>query len=329
MQAVGSSETVRFFNASRVLTVAEEAAFMAGGGLPAGVGVDASSVAAEYQSPVALEPTRTSSVVRAAAGEYHFAIVGTVAGAWNVRGLPLDAGGVPLGLTPWRQITFGDEAPEGTVAGLVAGVLEDGQFDATPAQALKWLNTRHRQMCARARCYRQMLSLGATVEGQLGYPVPPRVVEVLQVTVGGMVYGAARHTDFAEGERGWIWLGGGEGGIAGREDAASGQQMLRLYPAPLAGRAPEPGEDVELYAAVQPPALVVGSDATLVVPDDYLDALVSGAIATGMLRVEARQDLAAPHEQIFTTGCEELLRATNRRYRGAGPARIRLLGVNA
>lgn len=215
------------------------------------------------------------------------------------------------------------------VADLVAAVKEDGQFDADEPQVLRWLSVRHRQMCARSRCYRKTLDLGVITAGQAAYAVPPEVVEVLQVTVGGLVYGNARHSDYAQGARGFIWLGG-EGGIAGREDTAEGVQQLEIFPAPAAGSEPTPGTaHISAYAAVQPPNLVVGTDATVKIPDDYQDALVSGAIATGLLRVESRQDLAAPHEQIFSTGCSELLRATNRRFRGAGPARVRILGVNA
>lgn len=216
-----------------------------------------------------------------------------------------------------------------TVLELVEAVLEDGQFDATQAQVLRWLNTRHKQIVVRARSFRKQLSLGKTVAGQASYVLPAGIVEILQVTVGGYVYGQARHNDFAEGELGYIWLGGGMGGIAGRDDTAAGEPQLRIFPAPKAGLSPEPGGDISVYAAVEPPQLVVGEDASIKIPDEYTDALVSGAIATGMLRVESRPDLAAQHEAIFEKGCGELLRVVNRRFRGTGPARIRVMGVNA
>lgn len=324
--AVGASETLRFSVTNRDLTAAELAAYVAGHGLPAGVGEDASTLKLEYQGPLDAAPTLSTAVVRDAVGEYHSLLVGTVEGVWRWRGLAFGPLGESVAVTPWYTVSFGESA-ESTVAQLVASVLEDGQFDATEAQALRWLNTRHRQLCARTRCYRQTLTFGPTVAGQLGYPVPPGVVEILQVTVGGLVYGATRHSDFAQGERGFIWLGG-EGGVAGREDSGSGQQLIRIFPAAKVGAAPEPGEAISVYAATQPPPLVVGDDSTIKVPDDYFDALVSGAIATGMLRVESNPALAAPHEQIFTTAVGELLRATNRKYRGSGPARVRLLGVN-
>lgn len=215
-----------------------------------------------------------------------------------------------------------------TVAELVQQVLEDGQFDATSAQALRWLNVRHKQMCARARNYRKALNLGPTVAGQDVYSIPAAVVEILQVTVGSYVYGAARHTDFAEGATGYLWLGG-IGGIAGRDDTASGEPVLKLFPIPTSGAVPEAGAALTVLAAVTPPELAEGDDTTLKIPAEYTDALVAGAIATGLRRMEHRADLATTHEQIFTEGCTELLRATNRRFRGSGPALIRVQGLNA
>lgn len=215
-----------------------------------------------------------------------------------------------------------------TVAQLVEQVLTEGQFDATNPQVLRWLSVRQRQMCRRSKCYRKTLSIGPTVNGQASYTLPAEVVEILQVTVGGIVYGHMRHTDPPEGAKGWIWLGG-EGGVAGREDDASGAQQLRIYPAPATGSSPEPGQTLELWAVVRPPDLVEGTESTLVIPGEYMDALVSGAIATGLLRTENRPDLASTFEQVFDTGCSELLQQSNRRFRGTGPAQIRVAGINA
>lgn len=211
------------------------------------------------------------------------------------------------------------------VAELLAGVQEDANMDVKEAQALRWLTGRQRQMCAVAGCYRKTLDLGPVVAGQSTYALDPGIVEILQVTVGELVYGDARHADYAMGERGWLWLTG-EGGIAGREDSAAGAQELRLFPVPSEGSEPTPGEaHLSLYCKVEAPAIVVGDDSTVVIPSDYYDALVSGAIATGMLRDETLAGLAQPHEQIFQAEVHRLLIATNRKFRGAGPARVRLL----
>jgi hypothetical protein len=215
-----------------------------------------------------------------------------------------------------------------TVAQLVAQVLEEGQFDATNAQALRWLTVRQRQLCRRSKWYRKTLSIGPTVDGQASYALPAEVVEILMVEVDGYVYGHMRHQDPSEAAKGWIWLGG-SGGIAGRQDSSAGEQQLWIFPTPYAGGSLEPGKAVSVYAVVRPPDLVEGDDTTLVIPGEYMDALVEGAIATAMLRTEDRPDLAAGHEQIFTTACGELSQQSNRRYRGVGPAQIRVVGVNA
>lgn len=65
------------------------------------------------------------------------------------------------------------------------------------------------------------------------------------------------------------------------------------------------------------------------VPEDALDALVEGAIATGLRRVEGRPDLAAAYDAVFDAKCVELAREVNARFRNAGPAQIRVRGWNA
>lgn len=222
--------------------------------------------------------------------------------------------------------------PALTPGGLAEAVVEDGTFDASQEQALRWLNERQRLMVARARNFRKTLSIpGGVVYGQSSYLLPPGILEILQITVGGIVYGNARHNDYAEGERGWVWLGG-EGGIAGRDDDSAGAQYVRLFPVPAQGSTglqPEEGAAISLYVAAQAPTLTIDNEGTVVVPDEYLSGLISGAIATGLLRVENRPDLAKPHEELFDAACQELLRATNRRFRGTGPAQVRVKGINA
>jgi len=216
-----------------------------------------------------------------------------------------------------------------TVAQLVAQVLEEGQFDATNAQALRWLTVRQRQMCRRSKSYRKTLSLGPTAQGVATYALPDEVVEILMVEVGGYVYGHLRHQDPPEGAFGWVWIGG-TGGLAGRQDSSAGVQQLWLYPTPDAGGAtPPPGATISVWAVCRPPDLSETSPEGLVIPGEYMDALVSGAIATALLRTEDRPDLASNHETIFLNACTELLQQSNRRYRGVGPAQIRVVGVNA
>lgn len=215
----------------------------------------------------------------------------------------------------------------GRVADLIAGVKEDSNLDVSEPQVLRWLQGRYDQLCERAEFYRKTFDLGAVQPETQEYAVPAGVVEILEVRVGDLVYGDARHGDFARGERAWLWLTG-EGGIAGREDTEAGVQMLRLFPVPAAASEPN-APHLFLYAIADPPTLSTTDDSTLVTPRAYDDALVSGAVATGLLRDESLAGMAAPHEQIFSTACGELLRATRRRFRGDGPVMARVVGYNA
>lgn len=72
---------------------------------------------------------------------------------------------------------------------------------------------------------------------------------------------------------------------------------------------------------------IVGSSG-LKTPPEFNDALIAGAIATGLTRLESRPDLAVPHENDFAAACSELETQVNRQYRGSGAATIRIRGVN-
>lgn len=209
-----------------------------------------------------------------------------------------------------------------TVAGLVTQVIEEGDFDATEAQVLVWLTRRQRTMVADSRCYRKTTNIGPTVANQSTYSVPADVVEILELLVGGVPYGSATHLDLAQGPRGYVVLDG-DGGVAARTDSAAGVEQVALYPTPTTA-----GLAVTIYAVYRAPDLVSGSDATLVIPGEFSDALVAGAIATGLRRTEARADLAQPHEEEFMAGVEKLRRRVNRKHRKTGPARVRVAWGN-
>lgn len=210
-----------------------------------------------------------------------------------------------------------------TVQQLVDDVRVEGAFDVTPEQALRWLTRRHRKMVARARCYRKTVSIGPTVADQRDYALPEGVVQLFELTVDGVTYGNGRHADLAQGAQGYLLLSDSGGVVVAEEDEA-GASEVALYPTPTTA-----GSEVLVRATFLPPDLDVADDSTLKIPGDFTDALVAGAIATGLRRVEHRSDLAQPHEQEFADACEELRRQVNRRYRGPGPAQIRVVGYNA
>lgn len=209
----------------------------------------------------------------------------------------------------------------GEVQQLVDDVLLEGVFDATSAQALRWLTRRHRKMVARSRCYRYEASLGGTVAAQGEYALPAGLVEVDEVTVGGDAYGKANHVDAGRIAAGRMFILGSGGLFSGGEDTVGGQTVT-LSPVPTDNDLP-----IVLRGSFLPPDLQTADDSTLKIPADFTDALVSGAIATGLSRTENRPDLAQYHEQTFADACEELRRQVNRRYRGSGPATIRVQGL--
>lgn len=221
-----------------------------------------------------------------------------------------------------------------TVAELVTEVKSQGNFDCTNAEALKWLTRAHRKMCERSRCYRKALTQ-KTVAEQVSYPIPAEVTQVKEVLVESATtghpmvpYGTGRHTDIAQGALHYLWLTGlflaVGGGIAGGDWNEAGESQLFLYPTPT-----ESGLTIKVLAVCIPPDLKEGEDSLIKVPATYLDALVSGAIATGLLRLEGRADLAGTHQQIFDAACSELLTEINRKHRGPGPAEIRVVGYQA
>lgn len=210
-----------------------------------------------------------------------------------------------------------------SVQQLVDDVVQEGQFDVSAAQALRWLSRRHRFMVAESRCFRKTVEVGPTVAGQRDYELPSDLVEIMEVLVSGTTYGKARHVDLPLGEAGYLILDG-DGGIVAPEETSDGAAEIALYPTPGSD-----GDSITVRGAFLPPDLDTADDSTLKLPGDFSDALVAGAIATGLKRIEHRQDLAAGHEAEFREGVERLRVQTRRKYRGPGPATIRVRGINA
>jgi hypothetical protein len=100
----GSRPTLRFAFPARELTEQELARFLAGEGLPNGVGVDPNIVFLEYQQPNDSKGKRKEGeeVVRDGSGEYHVVMpVGMdAAGVWQWRGRGEDEDGSPFACTP-------------------------------------------------------------------------------------------------------------------------------------------------------------------------------------------------------------------------------------
>lgn len=209
-----------------------------------------------------------------------------------------------------------------TIDGLVAEIRT--VVDVTAVEALSALNRRHRTMVSRARSYRKVVELGPTVAGTGFYAAPAGLVEFLPggLRVGGIPYSKARRDDvYAQAQGTLSWTG--PGGLVVVDADDTGVQGLSFVP--------EPTEDdlsIEAFVALLPADVVSGNPATaLRVDADMYDALVDAASATFLWR-QGEGDYATA-EQRFDAACEELRRRVNHRFRGPGPAQIRLQGINA
>lgn len=205
------------------------------------------------------------------------------------------------------------------VTQLVSDILDEGGFEASQAQALRWLDRRYKSMVARAESYRKV-STFATVADQQDYAVPAGLVRAIRIDLDGVDYGRLSPADIARGIRGYLLLGGDGIAFASAADA-SGAELVRLYPTPT-----EAGSTVTVFGAFMPPDLELGG--SLLVDADMMEPLIAGAIATGLKR-EGRYDSAAAPEQEFMNGCEEWRVRTADRLRTKGPAQIRVVGINA
>lgn len=208
------------------------------------------------------------------------------------------------------------------MAAMIAAVTVEGNFDATEPQVLRWLSDAHMLMVMRSTCLRKRVPIATTVAGMAAYPLPEEVQEILEVTVGGIPYGTGKHSDIAANAGGYLWLSGPSGsGVTAADSSAGGQDELSLIPTPE-----QAGLAVEAFAVCGAEPLSATDDTFLSTPREFDQALVRGAVATGLGLSEARPDLAAVHTASFEGSCVELLKRVRRRYRGPRAAQIRVQG---
>lgn len=211
-----------------------------------------------------------------------------------------------------------------TVSALVGEIQRQGSFDATTADVLAWLNRRHKEMVNHARAYRDAVALGTTVSGTQAYALPAGIVELLEVTVAGVVWTRGRHSDIASDAGGWLTLDG-LGGLVVPGANASSATVLHLIPVPT-----DSGQAIVAQAVVSPPDLLLNDTVPLQIDDDSVEALLAGVFATGLSRPgQGQQAEAAGQLALFEQGKAEFKRRVARRLRGSGPVMVRMRGVNA
>lgn len=206
-----------------------------------------------------------------------------------------------------------------TVQQLVDQVVDETGFDVTDTQALRWINARHRKMCARARSFRAIVQVGTATADQASYSVDADLVEMYELTVDGTPYERVALEDVTAGTAGLVTIS--SHGVFAATSDANGVSAVRLYPAPS-----ESGAAIQLFGSMVPPDLALTDYPQ--VPVDFQDALVEGAIATGMARDAGQIGVADRFEARFDRACEELRRRTNSRLRGSSVT-LRIVGINA
>ena len=209
-----------------------------------------------------------------------------------------------------------------TTSQLVTDIREEGSFDITEAQALRWLNRRHRQMCAIAECFRRSSVIaGGTVANQTAYTWPADLIRPLEVSVDGVRYDPTPHATI-RGYANGTTLVAGPGLLFAETASAAGVKQIALIPTPSSS-----GEVIEVYGAYRPAVLLMDNSVPLQIDDEAEEALLAGVFATALSRPsEARADLAASHEALFQAGAQELRLRTKRRFQPSGPAQIQLAG---
>ena len=100
---VGAVAVCRFAFTLRQLTTLELARFLAGAGLPSGVGSSPNTVLFNYwaggEVKTQLTTSTTPPIVQDATGAYHVNLPITVPGPWYYQGIGQDGSGNPVGAT--------------------------------------------------------------------------------------------------------------------------------------------------------------------------------------------------------------------------------------
>jgi hypothetical protein len=103
-----------------------------------------------------------------------------------------------------------------------------------------------------------------------------------------------------------------------------GQAVVELFPTPSVS-----GYTIVALASTSAVPMSAGTDVPSV-PEDFHQALVDGAIATGLRRIYERHDDADRYERSFSSpdgqGAVQLLKRRANSRVGSGPVRARIVG---
>lgn len=213
-----------------------------------------------------------------------------------------------------------------TLGEAIDACLAQGGFDSTSSNTSRaivasWINRKHREMVRKSKIRRGSVELGPTTTAA-SYPVPDNVVEIDSLTVGTMPYNRKGRRQLARltGGQDRIVYGVVQGFFIPTYDAAS-LEYVTLYPTPSAA-----GASITADAALKADTLTDETSDSLIVDDEFAEAVVDGAIGMGRKRVDLRPDLAADYEQDFQAKVEELRRSVNSRVGGTSSFQLRPVG---
>ena len=214
---------------------------------------------------------------------------------------------------------------------MVTAVQQQGGFDpgssaTSPAVILSWLNARYFELMAESAYSQGIREFGPTVAGQAEYLLPESVIRVKSLRVDGsrpwiplkledvwdLEAGAAQFTLGA--------VGGFSESFAEVDSSGQGFCRVTLFPVPE-----ESGLTIKALCILRPIPLDVSNNVAPVLPDDFHEYVVEGAIAMGLRRDDEREDGAAPYEARFKEAIQRLA-ARQRKRVGRGPIQARVAG---
>lgn len=200
---------------------------------------------------------------------------------------------------------------------ILDAVKTEAQFDFTDAKIKNWILARAQKLNARAKWLVLPVTVGTAVAGQRGYTLASSA-EIEEVLVDGVTY---EHRNEAELDR--LWEGTDyappENYFFALGWTSAGAPQLQLWPEPAGGESIVIRQVKEIaapsdWSAESPPF-----------PRDFDQALVHGAVATGLARTDGEVAVAQYHEGEFNQAIVELI-DRKRGRRGRGPVRIAVAG---
>lgn len=206
---------------------------------------------------------------------------------------------------------------------IVAAVADQGGFDtratgSSTSDIEGWVNDAYRKLVVRSKWRKAQVQLGLTVTDQAEYVLPDTVEDIIEgILVDGEPYARTGQETL------WRLKSGrasARTGLWAEDYSSTGQAQIELYPAP-------DSDDLEIQAlaVISPDELSAAMVPTI--PEDFHSALIDGAIATGLRRVDERIAEADSFEGRFLEAIEDLRKRGNAKL-STGPVELQVSGFH-